>query len=176
MSVAGRKGRYASDINVTPFVDVMLGLLIIFMVTAPMMTEVIGVDLPRTRTVEALPVDDDHIVVGVGATGMVFLDEQRVALEDLTSRLRGHMSSGQKEVFRRGGRTAGGGRPVTVRAADVLVSVSAHAAFIAILFLWPVAQPVPHPKIFTVGMVQLVRPLSAESPSTAPAAAHALPK
>jgi len=114
MSSAVRKGRYASDINVTPFVDVMLVLLIIFMVTAPMMTEGIDVDLPQTRTVEALPVDDDHIVVGVGPTGMIYLDEQSVALEDLTSRLRIHAASGEKEVFLRADRTVPYGTIVDV--------------------------------------------------------------
>lgn len=114
MSSAARKGRYASDINVTPFVDVMLVLLIIFMVTAPMMTEGIDVDLPQTKTVEALPVDEDHIVVGVGPTGIIYLDEQSVALEDLTSRLRIHASSGQKEVFLRADRTVPYGTIVDV--------------------------------------------------------------
>ena len=114
MSAASRKGRYASDINVTPFVDVMLVLLIIFMVTAPMMTEGIDVDLPQTRTVEALPVDDDHIVVGVGPTGTIFLDEQSVALTDLASSLRSQAASGQKEVFLRADRTVPYGTIVDV--------------------------------------------------------------
>ena len=114
MSAASRKGRYASDINVTPFVDVMLVLLIIFMVTAPMMTEGIDVDLPQTRTVEALPVDDDHIVVGVGPTGTIFLDEQSVALTDLANSLRSQAASGQKEVFLRADRTVPYGTIVDV--------------------------------------------------------------
>ena len=114
MSAASRKGRYASDINVTPFVDVMLVLLIIFMVTAPMMTEGLDVDLPRTKAVEALPVDDDHIIVGVDPKGTVFLDEQSVSLEDLTDRLRGQAFSGRKEVFLRADRTVPYGTIVDV--------------------------------------------------------------
>ena len=47
----GGKGRLVSEINVTPFVDVMLVLLIIFMVTAPMMTEGLEVELPQTREI-----------------------------------------------------------------------------------------------------------------------------
>lgn len=59
-----------------------------------------------------------------------------------------------------------------MRAADILISLSAHAVFVAILFLWPVTQPAPHPKTFTVGMVQLVRPRTVEAPSCAPEAAQ----
>ena len=59
-SVGGNKG-FVSEINVTPFVDVMLVLLIIFMVTAPMMTEGLDVDLPQTRAVETLPTESDKI-------------------------------------------------------------------------------------------------------------------
>ena len=114
MSAASRKGRYASDINVTPFVDVMLVLLIIFMVAAPMMTEGIDVDLPRTQTVEALPVDDDHAIVGIDPRGTVFLDEQSVSLEELTDRLRVQALAGRKKVFLRADRTVPYGTIVDV--------------------------------------------------------------
>ena len=55
-------GRFLSEVNVTPFVDVMLVLLIIFMVTAPMMTQGLQVDLPQTRAVSVLPKEDESIV------------------------------------------------------------------------------------------------------------------
>lgn len=61
-SVGGNKG-FVSEINVTPFVDVMLVLLIIFMVTAPMMTEGLDVDLPQTRAVETLPTESDNMIL-----------------------------------------------------------------------------------------------------------------
>lgn len=53
---------FVADINVTPFVDVMLVLLIIFMVTAPMMTEGLDVDLPQVQAAEVLPTEDDHMI------------------------------------------------------------------------------------------------------------------
>ncbi|WP_029459388.1 ExbD/TolR family protein [Solidesulfovibrio alcoholivorans] len=114
MSAGGRGRRYSSDINVTPFVDVMLVLLIIFMVTAPMMTEGLDVDLPRTKTVEALPVDDEHLVVGVDPTGMIFLDEQSVSLDDLTARLRNRAALRHKAVFLRADRGVSYGRIVDI--------------------------------------------------------------
>ena len=59
-----------------------------------------------------------------------------------------------------------------MRAADILVSVGGHAAFVALVLLWPVAQPAPLPKTFTVGMVQLVRPMAVEPPPAVPVAAQ----
>ena len=63
-----------SEINVTPFVDVMLVLLIIFMVTAPMMTEGLDVALPKVETSEVLPTDDDHVILTVKNGGALFLN------------------------------------------------------------------------------------------------------
>lgn len=114
MGMSLNRGGFMSEINVTPFVDVMLVLLIIFMVTAPMMTEGLDVDLPRTKTVEALPVDADHLVVGVDPTGAIFLDEQSVSLEDLTDRLRNWTALGSKAVFLRADRGVPYGRIVDI--------------------------------------------------------------
>ena len=76
-SVGGNKG-FVSEINVTPFVDVMLVLLIIFMVTAPMMTEGLDVDLPQTRAVETLPTESDNMLLTVRKDGAIFLDSYEV--------------------------------------------------------------------------------------------------
>jgi biopolymer transport protein TolR len=76
-SVGGNKG-FVSEINVTPFVDVMLVLLIIFMVTAPMMTEGLDVDLPQTRAVETLPTESDNMILTVRKDGAIFLDSYEV--------------------------------------------------------------------------------------------------
>ena len=78
-SVGGNKG-FVSEINVTPFVDVMLVLLIIFMVTAPMMTEGLDVDLPQTRAVETLPTESDNMILTVRKDGAIFLDSYEVGL------------------------------------------------------------------------------------------------
>ena len=56
---------FVADINVTPFVDVMLVLLIIFMVTAPMMTEGLDVDLPKVAVAEILYTENDHMILSI---------------------------------------------------------------------------------------------------------------
>ena len=85
MSV-GKKG-FVSEINVTPFVDVMLVLLIIFMVTAPMMDQGLDVDLPETKQVDALPSDSEHLTLTVSKDGAIMLEGYTVPLEELESRL-----------------------------------------------------------------------------------------
>lgn len=82
-AAVGKKGGFVADINVTPFVDVMLVLLIIFMVAAPMMSEGLEVDLPQTRTVEVLPSDSENLVLTIREDGTIFLDEYKVAPEEL---------------------------------------------------------------------------------------------
>ena len=82
-----RKKRFVSEINVTPFVDVMMVLLIIFMVTAPMMDSGLDVDLPQAKQVDNLPTDADHLVLTVREDGALFLDTYQVQLEELETRL-----------------------------------------------------------------------------------------
>ena len=82
-----RKKGFVSEINVTPFVDVMMVLLIIFMVTAPMMDSGLDVELPQAKQVENLPTDADHLVLTVREDGALFLDTYQVQLEELESRL-----------------------------------------------------------------------------------------
>ena len=82
-----RKKRFVSEINVTPFVDVMMVLLIIFMVTAPMMDSGLDVDLPQAKQVDNLPTDADHLVLTVREDGALFLDTYEVKLEELEPRL-----------------------------------------------------------------------------------------
>ena len=89
------------EINVTPFIDVMLVLLIIFMVTAPMMTEGIDVRLPETRTVDALPAEGDHVVVSVTVNGEVYLDETHVDLDALPQALRDVTAGTGRQVYLR---------------------------------------------------------------------------
>ncbi|MGV3513119.1 MAG: ExbD/TolR family protein [Novosphingobium sp.] len=85
----GRGGRAAmSEINVTPLVDVMLVLLIIFMVTAPMLAAGIPVDLPDSKA-DPLDQQQDQITVSLDAQGNVFLDDQQLAPGELTERLAG---------------------------------------------------------------------------------------
>nr|HID60100.1 protein TolR [Desulfobacterales bacterium] len=76
-----------SDINVTPLVDVMLVLLIIFMVTAPMMMQGIDVSLPRT-TSKPLPVDNEHLIITVDVKGEIFINDYKVDLDALQLKLK----------------------------------------------------------------------------------------
>ena len=80
--------RYAplSEINVTPFVDVMLVLLIVFMVTAPLLTVGVPVDLPKTEAAQ-LTDEVEPLVVTVRADGSIYLQESPVAAEQLVPRL-----------------------------------------------------------------------------------------
>lgn len=95
----GKKGALVSEINVTPFVDVMLVLLIIFMVTAPLMTLGFDVDLPKTKTVDVLPTDSDHLVLSVSADGKMYLDEYAVDAADLEEYLKTMVKEKDKQLF-----------------------------------------------------------------------------
>lgn len=97
-SVGGKSG-LVSEINVTPFVDVMLVLLIIFMVTAPMMTEGLEVDLPQTRTVESLPTESDNMILTIKKDGVMYLDKYQVELDDLESKIDLLVKSQNKQLF-----------------------------------------------------------------------------
>jgi len=75
-----------SEINMTPFVDVILVLLIIFMVTAPLMQVGVEVELPQTNA-EALNEPTEPLVVSIDAQKNVYLQDQKVSLDDLAARL-----------------------------------------------------------------------------------------
>jgi biopolymer transport protein TolR len=94
-------GGFLNEINVTPFVDVMLVLLIIFMVTAPLMTQGVEVDLPTTRTVRNLPQDSEHLVLSVKKDGRIFLDEYQVSMEELEDHLKRLVAGQKKQLFLR---------------------------------------------------------------------------
>lgn len=81
-----RKAPIVAEINVTPLVDVMLVLLIIFMVTAPLLTVGVPVDLPQTNA-SALNEKDDPLTVTVDAKGILYLQETPLELETLVPRL-----------------------------------------------------------------------------------------
>ena len=78
--------RPMSDINVTPLVDVMLVLLVVFMITAPLLTVGVPVDLPKTEASQMVG-QDEPLVVSVNAKGEVFLQETPITLEQLVPRL-----------------------------------------------------------------------------------------
>jgi len=78
--------RPMSEINVTPFVDVMLVLLIIFMVTAPLLTVGVPVDLPKTSA-STISKPDKPIVISVNSGGKVFIQETEIKLDELVPKL-----------------------------------------------------------------------------------------
>ena len=99
MLVQGGKKNYVSEINVTPFVDVMLVLLIIFMVTAPLMTEGLEVELPVTKEVQTLPADNENLVLSIGKDLRMFLGKTEVSMENLDLVLRRTVTEQHKQLF-----------------------------------------------------------------------------
>lgn len=86
MSHTGNSDRLMSDINVTPFVDVMLVLLIIFMVAAPMMIEGVEVSLPQA-TSQPLATEQEQLIVSLNQNGDIFLNDYQVQLNELREKL-----------------------------------------------------------------------------------------
>lgn len=102
-----RKGRAGlmSDINMTPFIDVILVLLIIFMVSAPMMTVGVPVDLPESRA-KAMEGQVKPITVSLDAQGRIYIQDTEISLDDLVPKLQAIAKNGVEErVNVRGDRT-----------------------------------------------------------------------
>ena len=88
-----------SQINVTPLVDVMLVLLIIFMVTAPMMQQGVQVNLPKADT-KALTPQETTVVVSIATSGRVFIDTSEIPATELKTKLSAMFATrSKKEVF-----------------------------------------------------------------------------
>ena len=86
--VTGNSGkRFMSDINVTPLVDVMLVLLIIFMVTAPMMMQGVDVNLPQT-TAKNIKTKEDPLILSVNNKREVYLENRKVSLDELENKVK----------------------------------------------------------------------------------------
>ncbi len=115
-----RRSRYRpmAEINVTPLVDVMLVLLIIFMVAAPLMTVGVPVDLPRTAATP-LNQETEPLTITVDPQGRVFLQETEVPMENLVAQLRAIMGTQapgapERRIFVRGDRAIAYGRVMEV--------------------------------------------------------------
>ncbi len=78
--------RFMSDINVTPFVDVMLVLLIIFMVTAPMMMEGVEVNLPKTTT-KSIKTREDPMILTITKKREILLEKHKISLNELEAKI-----------------------------------------------------------------------------------------
>lgn len=111
-----RRGRYRpkGDINVTPFVDVMLVLLVIFMVAAPMMIVGVPLELPKTAAKPMNP-EKDPLTVSIDASGKVFLQSTEVSQDELVPKLKAIAANGyDQRIFLRGDRTVDYGRVMQV--------------------------------------------------------------
>ena len=120
MSIGGHRGsrqrrfRPMAEINVTPMVDVMLVLLVIFMVTAPLLTSGVPVDLPKTKAGQ-LKGDDQPLSVSLDSKGRIFVQDTEVSLEELAPRLQAITSAKpDTRIFVKGDSTINYGRVMEV--------------------------------------------------------------
>ncbi|MGD8961332.1 MAG: ExbD/TolR family protein [Desulfobacterales bacterium] len=99
MKAGDKNGQLMSDINVTPFVDVMLVLLIIFMVTAPMMMQGMDVALPEA-TAEPLESEKEHLIITLNTQNEVFINDFKVSVDGLGEKLKSILQGrAEREVF-----------------------------------------------------------------------------
>ncbi|MEO3428881.1 protein TolR [Pelagibius sp. CAU 1746] len=111
---AQKRYRPLSEINVTPFVDVMLVLLIVFMVTAPLLTVGVPVDLPKTQA-QSIADPEEPLVISVNAEGTIYIQDTEVELNKLVPRLRAITESKpDTRIFVRGDRAIAYGRIMQV--------------------------------------------------------------
>jgi biopolymer transport protein TolR len=118
-SSGGGRYRPMSEINVTPLVDVMLVLLIIFMVTAPLLTTGVNLDLPRTQASQ-ISNPDEPLTISIRSDGAVFIQETEIAIGELVPRLRAIAANKPDlRIFVRGDRATNYGRMAEVLAAMI---------------------------------------------------------
>ena len=116
MGRSNGKSRYRplAEINVTPMVDVMLVLLIVFMVTAPLMTAGVPVDLPKTNA-RPLNLDAEPITISLNAEGKIYLQEQMVETPELVAKLQAaSQNNAERRIFVRADKTLAYGRVMEV--------------------------------------------------------------
>jgi biopolymer transport protein ExbD len=102
MALAKRAASFNSDINVTPMVDVMLVLLIIFMVITPMLQKGVNVEMAKTKNPVAMEDADkeDAILVAVARDGKIYFDANQVTAQELTSKVQDKLSNRQdKKIY-----------------------------------------------------------------------------
>ena len=162
------RGRYRplAEINVTPLVDVMLVLLIIFMVTAPLMTSGVSVDLPKTNA-QQLNSDSEPLTVSIKADGSIFLQDQAVDIGDLVGKLQSTAQNNpDRRIFVRGDKDLAYGRIMQV------MGTITQGGFtkVALLAEQPAAASTPAAPAAAAGPAGAAAPAGAATPA-APAAA-----
>ncbi len=116
MAIGSDSDRLMSDINVTPFVDVMLVLLIIFMVTAPMMVQGVDVDLPQVSA-KAMTTEKENLTVTIDKDGNIFINDFQVRMDYLKEKLEKILAGNtDREVFFRADKDVAYGLVVAVMA------------------------------------------------------------
>jgi biopolymer transport protein TolR len=106
----GRRGAPMAEINMTPFIDVMLVLLIVFMVAAPLLTVGVPIDLPQSQA-QALNQDNEPLTVSIDGKGDIFLQETKVTLDEIVPKLQALAKQGLEErIFVRGDKTVNYGQ------------------------------------------------------------------
>jgi len=141
---SGQRGRYRplAEINVTPLVDVMLVLLIIFMVTAPLMTSGVSVDLPKTSA-QPLNTDSEPLTVSINAEGSIFLQNEPVDLTDLVAKLQAiGQNKPDRRIFVRGDKANTYGRIMEVMG-TITEGGFTKVALLAEQPMLPAAGPAP---------------------------------
>ena len=109
-----RRYQAMSDINVTPFVDVMLVLLVVFMVTAPLLSVGVPVDLPKSEAA-TINTPDEPLVITINARGEIFIQESPVPLANLSARLAAVTGANpDTRIFVRGDKTIDYGKVMEV--------------------------------------------------------------
>lgn len=118
MKLSQNKDSLMSDINVTPFVDVMLVLLIIFMVTAPMMVQGVDVALPETSRSSQLSTEEDQLVVSITEDNTVLINDYEVGVDFLEEKLKKIFENrSSRAVFLKADKRIPYGRVVSVMSA-----------------------------------------------------------
>lgn len=111
----GRRYRPVAEINVTPFVDVMLVLLIVFMVTAPLLTLAVPLDLPKADA-QSMPDDSKPLTISIDEEGAVFIEDEVVELDELIVKLTAILETrkGDERIYVRGDEAIDYGRVIDV--------------------------------------------------------------
>lgn len=116
----GKRYQPMAEINVTPMVDVMLVLLIVFMVAAPLLTVGVPVNLPKAGA-QSLKADEEPLAITVNAAGKIFIEETEIAIAALVPRLKAIAGAGfEQRIYVRGDKDVAYGR-----VADVVARINA---------------------------------------------------
>ncbi|MBV9757324.1 MAG: protein TolR [Alphaproteobacteria bacterium] len=161
----GTRGRYRplSEINVTPMVDVMLVLLVIFMVTAPLMTSGVDVDLPKTDA-KPLNQDAEPITVSINGKGEIYLGDSAVMLPELVTKLQAMAQNNpERRIFVRGDKAINYGLVVQV------MGTITQGGFTKVALL------AEQPDLSAAGAAQPAPAAPGTSPASTPAATPAHP-